>query len=433
MERLLLYYVIITAFTYLVSGFDEMNEYSFINYKDKEDKKKSYCTPCKIFMEVVCAPPDTEYAPKCILFTFIPDNMICFVIGSFNDGLCWALTDETKQKGIEMHSYVANQGPAVMEMFNEELSPEEYNKFIARNGYSKLMPLDGHITGNESTENDRDIYEFGANIFQDQNKYPDIAKTVFYADVELKDETWPLFQHFFRLLMDPFIYIRSLILYSPKDVFTLLAGAMNPDRDRLQCKRLNIRLNGDTKKFVVWIKNHVRCNKCEIYLDIDSNYDEEMLDFFMTGAPCTSAIYVGRYDLSKVIVDLVQSKFGITPPYLVSKEQRLSKSCWRWWPPLGETIEEMPFDVREQLPVSKFVRFKSSELLVYNPIESNIDVLSISHVWENQKLTLTCAPNFVWNEEWAWMAAKAKYLKVLNGQGSISYLTQLTSGNCIRF
>ncbi|KAI1694836.1 hypothetical protein DdX_19912 [Ditylenchus destructor] len=103
MERLLLYCTVITAFIYLISGIDEMNEYSLISYMDKEDKKKSYCTPCKIFMEVVCAPPhDPPYAPKCILFTFIPDNMICFVIGSYNDGLCWALPDKTKQTGINL-------------------------------------------------------------------------------------------------------------------------------------------------------------------------------------------------------------------------------------------------------------------------------------------------------------------------------------------
>ncbi|KAI1698025.1 hypothetical protein DdX_18148 [Ditylenchus destructor] len=213
---------------------------------------------------------------------------------------------------IYMYSYVANQDPAVIKMFNEELSPEEYNKFIARNGYSKQIPLDGQITGKESTENDRDIYVFGANVFQNQNNCPDIATTVFYArDVELKDETWPIFQHFMRLLMDPFISIRSLILYSPKDVFTLLAGAMNPDRNRLQCKQLNIRFNGDTQKFIVWIKDHVRCDRFEIDVDNESNYDEELLDLFLTGAPCTSAIYVINYDLSKVIVDLVQKFMGL--------------------------------------------------------------------------------------------------------------------------
>ncbi|KAI1696740.1 hypothetical protein DdX_18891 [Ditylenchus destructor] len=82
---------------------------------------------------------------------------------------------------------------------------------------------------------------------------------------------------------------------------------MNPDRGRLQCKKLNIYLNADTG----WIKDHVRCN--EMLLDGFSvtNCDEELLDFFTTASPCTSAIYAINYDLSKVIVDLVQKFTGL--------------------------------------------------------------------------------------------------------------------------
>ncbi|KAI1699083.1 trypsin domain-containing protein [Ditylenchus destructor] len=181
-----------------------------------------------------------------------------------------------------------NQVPAFVRIFNEELSSEEYNKWIVRHGYSKQVPVD------------------------DSNHCHDISATVFIAaKVELKNKTWPLFQHFIRLLMDPFIYIRTLILNPQKHIFTLLAGAMNPDRDRLQCKRLNVDFNADTQKFIVWIKDHVRCDECEIYVDSDSNYDEELLDLFLTGAPCTSAINIINYDLSKVIVDLVQKFMGL--------------------------------------------------------------------------------------------------------------------------
>ncbi|KAI1690552.1 hypothetical protein DdX_22420 [Ditylenchus destructor] len=59
-------------------------------------------------------------------------------------------------------------------------------------------------------------------------------------------------------------------------------------------------------KSIVWIKDHVRCDEFEIYLDRGSNCDEELLDLFLTGAPCTSAISINYADLSKVIVDLVQ-------------------------------------------------------------------------------------------------------------------------------
>ncbi|KAI1696466.1 hypothetical protein DdX_19028 [Ditylenchus destructor] len=129
---------------------------------------------------------------------------------------------------------------------------------------------------------------------------------------------------------------------------------------------------------------------------------------------------------------VVENKFGSTPPYLLFNGQHLSRYGWKWRPSPGHSYDEMPSEVRDQLPVSKFVRFKSSELLVYHPSENAIDVLSISHVWENQELILRCASNFKWNEGWACMMAKAKYLEVLNGQGSISFLRQLTSGNCVR-
>ncbi|KAI1691648.1 hypothetical protein Ddc_24094 [Ditylenchus destructor] len=217
---------------------------------------------------------------------------------------------------IFMDSYVANQDPAVIKMFNEELSPEEYNEWIVRNGYSKQVPLEGQIAGKESTENGRDIYEFWANVSQ---------------SVELNDETWPLFQHFIRLLVDPFIYIRSLLLYSLTGVFTLLAGAINSDlnRGRLQCEKLNIYFNGDTQKFIVWIKDHVRCDEFQIYLDRGSNndYDEELSDFFLTGASCTSTINVIEYDLSKVIVDLVQITSLVEPPRGSKLERPLPRAC----------------------------------------------------------------------------------------------------------
>ncbi|KAI1727182.1 hypothetical protein Ddc_04474 [Ditylenchus destructor] len=129
---------------------------------------------------------------------------------------------------------------------------------------------------------------------------------------------------------------------------------------------------------------------------------------------------------------VIENKFGTTRPYLMFNEQLLTEYRWKWWPASRQSDDEMPSDVRNQLPVSKFVRFKSSKLLVDNLIESNLDVLSMSHVWENQDLSLNCHSDFAWNEEWAYMAAKAKHLDVFNGQGSFSCMRQLTSGNCVR-
>ncbi|KAI1691668.1 hypothetical protein DdX_21735 [Ditylenchus destructor] len=151
------------------------------------------------------------------------------------------------------------------------------------------------------------------------------ATTVLYAEAELKDENWPVFQHFFRLLMDPFIYIRTLDL-NPRKALSFLTRAMNPDHKRLQCKQLKINFNGDTQEFIAWIKEHVRCEvEFGIYgnSDYDSNYDEKLLDFFMTGAPCATSIYVKRYDISKVF-DLVQKFMALKN----LDEYRLVESIW---------------------------------------------------------------------------------------------------------
>ncbi|KAI1694577.1 hypothetical protein DdX_20047 [Ditylenchus destructor] len=212
---------------------------------------------------------------------------------------------------IYMYRYVANQDTVVIEIFEKEFSSEEYNEWIVSNGYSKVVPLEGRIAGKECKGNDRDMYEFWAEVYPDPNNRHDIATTVLYARTELKDETWPLFQHFIRLLMDPFIYIRYLRLNPQKEVFTLLAGAMNPDRHRLQCKQLNICINVDTPRLIVWMKDHVHCDEFGIYGHKDSNCDEELADLFMTGSTCTSVINVMNYDLSNVIVDLVQKFTGL--------------------------------------------------------------------------------------------------------------------------
>ncbi|KAI1692225.1 hypothetical protein DdX_21375 [Ditylenchus destructor] len=156
---------------------------------------------------------------------------------------------------IGVNSYIANQDPSVIRMFDKELSSEEYNEMIVRNGYSKQVPLEGRIAEKESSENDSDIYKLYANVYQDPNNRLGVATTVFFADVELKDENWP--------------------------------------------------------KLVVWTKDHVRCDEFQIYISSDLNYDEVLLDLFLTGALCTSAIHVSYYDLSKVIVDLVQKFTGL--------------------------------------------------------------------------------------------------------------------------
>ncbi|KAI1690747.1 hypothetical protein Ddc_24720 [Ditylenchus destructor] len=223
---------------------------------------------------------------------------------------------------IGMYCDDLTQDPAVIEMFKKEFSFEEYNEWTVRHGYSEQVPLEGQIAAMESAENGHDIYMFWANVYQ--NHCHDIATDVFFARAEHKNETWPLFQHFFRLLIDPFIYIRTLELNLKNDALSLLAGGMNPDRDRLHCKQLKINFDEYTQKLISWIKDHVRCD--ELLLDnfYGSDYDEVFLDLFLIGAPCTSAINVVDCDLSQIIAGFVQKFMGLknSDEYLVVESIR---------------------------------------------------------------------------------------------------------------
>ncbi|KAI1694752.1 hypothetical protein Ddc_21849 [Ditylenchus destructor] len=84
-----------------------------------------------------------------------------------------------------------------------------------------------------------------------------------------------------------------------------LAGAINSDR-RLQCKKLEFNLNGNSQKSITWTKNHVRCNHFSIFGESDLYRDEAFLDFFVSGAFCTPSIKIGFVDLSKAMIGFVQ-------------------------------------------------------------------------------------------------------------------------------
>ncbi|KAI1699835.1 hypothetical protein Ddc_18391 [Ditylenchus destructor] len=148
---------------------------------------------------------------------------------------------------------------------------------------------------------------------KDSNQYPNGSTSVFFARKELNHKNWPLFQHFVRLLTDPFVYIRFLKLTPQIDVsfLNLLSGSINPCHNRLQCGQLDFYLQGNVQKLLGWIKIHVHCNELRFYQSVSndqigSNYDEALLDFFVTGAHCTSEIYFDYCDISTVIVAFLQ-------------------------------------------------------------------------------------------------------------------------------
>ncbi|KAI1710501.1 ligated ion channel l-glutamate- and glycine-binding site domain-containing protein [Ditylenchus destructor] len=191
--------------------------------------------------------------------------------------------------------------PLKVKIFNEMLSPEAYNEWVVRNQYSKQIP----VNDAEQSTNDRKVYRIQTLVYYNDLYNPKSALT---ARTELNNETWPIFQHFVRLLTDPFIYIHRVELTSQNDVLNLLSGAMHQDHNRLQCNQLSINDQHNTDKFLSWAKDHLHCNAFQIinFGYMPSNYDAEFLDFFMTGANCTPKVDVRSYDLSKVVIDFVQ-------------------------------------------------------------------------------------------------------------------------------
>ncbi|KAI1695529.1 hypothetical protein DdX_19532 [Ditylenchus destructor] len=112
--------------------------------------------------------------------------------------------------------------PTYMKVFDKELSPEDYNEWVIRNNYSQQI---SPASGKQSSQYVRISYRFSAEA-KYSNLGPYVKTTVFSAQTKLNHENWPLFQHFARLLADPFIYIRHMELTPLKELVKLLTGAV---------------------------------------------------------------------------------------------------------------------------------------------------------------------------------------------------------------
>ncbi|KAI1703671.1 hypothetical protein Ddc_16458 [Ditylenchus destructor] len=192
-----------------------------------------------------------------------------------------------------------NQDPTDIKIFKKTLSPEEYNNWVIHNGYSKQIPPETQIAGKQITGYGRKVYQLhavvdyyykGKDIFRildtvntdlsatflewpemygNPFKIPGVidpislfrrAFEVFDANKELSHENWPVFQHFFRLLTDPFIFICSMGLPRQNYSLNLLAGAINPNCGRIQCQLISVDLEDNMHNFINWIKGHVHCD-----------------------------------------------------------------------------------------------------------------------------------------------------------------------------
>ncbi|KAI1695838.1 hypothetical protein Ddc_20945 [Ditylenchus destructor] len=198
-------------------------------------------------------------------------------------------------------------------MFDRGHSREEYNEWVIRNQYSKQVPVESQVVGMQSTQYDRRFYRFDVSAsYENTNNRQSNEKTiVLLARVKLNHENWPLFQHFVRLLTDPFIYIRDVELIPRNDVLNSLVATIDPDHGRVQCRKLKFNLDGNAQKTISWMKNHLRCEKLSIISNGCLNHDEKVFDFFVTGANCTSKISICYCVHSRVIVDLVQKFMGL--------------------------------------------------------------------------------------------------------------------------
>ncbi|KAI1709485.1 hypothetical protein DdX_11272 [Ditylenchus destructor] len=212
-------------------------------------------------------------------------------------------------RNIDMYSFIT---PAAMKVFDKQLSPEAYDEWVISNNYSKQIPLKDQVASTQSAQNTPSLYRLSAQAYYKgpMRKWDDIT-VVFTACVALSHDNWPSFQYFACLATDPFIYIENLELSYQNDVLNLLAEAINSNHDRFNCKQLIFHIEGNSQKAITWIKNHVRCKQVSFDSEIESNgadlnEGEHFLDFFVTGAQCTSTIIVDYRDISRTVFNFVQ-------------------------------------------------------------------------------------------------------------------------------
>ncbi|KAI1703435.1 hypothetical protein Ddc_16543 [Ditylenchus destructor] len=211
-------------------------------------------------------------------------------------------------KSINMREHTDFRSPTLIKIFDKVLSAEAYNEWVIHNGYSKLIPFKVRVVGEQ-------VFQLSAHAdYKDSKPLEREAAflclkelQLFFANIELIDhKDWPVFQHFFRLLTDPFVYIRHIGLPTQNNSLNLLASAIKPDYGRLRCHLLTVSLEDNMQNFMSWIKGHVQCFKIDIINSSGLNHDDEFVDFFMTGGNCTSEVEVNFYDPCKAIGDFVQ-------------------------------------------------------------------------------------------------------------------------------
>ncbi|KAI1703433.1 hypothetical protein Ddc_16541 [Ditylenchus destructor] len=113
--------------------------------------------------------------------------------------------------------------PAFIEIFSKSLSAKEYSEWVVRSQYSRQIPYEGGVARKKFYHlmAFADYNADGISNFRSAVPKRVMVKdrmTVLNAYAELNHQNWPLFQHFVRLITDPFIYICTLELTDQNDV-----------------------------------------------------------------------------------------------------------------------------------------------------------------------------------------------------------------------
>ncbi|KAI1710375.1 RNA recognition motif domain-containing protein [Ditylenchus destructor] len=168
---------------------------------------------------------------------------------------------------------IPSSGRDDVEVFDTPLNRDDYDSWVLRNGYSKRDPFLDQYTGNP-----KDRYHIRYCLvawtyppsFQEEDE-PNIYGMVvfsqrifvFRATPELNQENFPLFQHFFNLLSDPFILVEELELIPPenqvwKHLLETTPQILNSAGvKRIQRYRVSLFPEGNNQDCLRWLKTCV--------------------------------------------------------------------------------------------------------------------------------------------------------------------------------
>ncbi|KAI1706611.1 hypothetical protein Ddc_15192 [Ditylenchus destructor] len=209
-----------------------------------------------------------------------------------------------------------------------EFNPNEYREWAYPYGYTKGYRFDSPVVAvtaaydsrsPERREQHHSFIRLQALAYEDSNTLVTVFSAV--TSTKLSYDNWPLYQHFIRLLNDPFAYFERLTLISFQNfAWNALVENYGSRNRSVTCKYAKILLEDDSKDFLVWIKQNVVSEDLSLRRYETSTYDQDdTVSFLSTGQKCASSVvlrdevYNGEhligaiYDLIEKFLDLETS------------------------------------------------------------------------------------------------------------------------------